>query len=94
MAVLKLTEFELNGRWYCSDTSNLGKGSAVWWHLPRMLKVPPVDFVRLLIEQFQPDYIKYSEEHDVLIYSWRSQAAMRKFKNWANAQARKANYLI
>lgn len=94
MAVLKLSEFELNGRWYCSDTSALGKGSAQWWYLPRMLNISPVAFVDMLIKDFHPDYIKYSQEHDVLIYSWRKQSDMRKFKNWANAQARKANFII
>ena len=47
------------------------------------------DYVKLLVNKFQVDYIHYNQEYDVLHYAWKSQDAMRKFKNWANAEYRK-----
>ena len=82
------------GNWYCNDTSDLMSPRALWWAPARMLNISPVDFVQLLIEKFKPDNIKYFEDKDVLIYSWKSQSQMRLFKNWLNAQARKCNFII
>jgi hypothetical protein len=59
-----------------------------------MLGISPAEYVQLLIDKFKPDYIRYNEEANVLVYSWRKQAAMRVFKNWLNAQARAHNFIL
>ena len=95
MQLLKYTEWSDGiGNWYVNDTSDLSSPRALWWAPARMLNISPVDYVQLLIERFHPDHIKYFEDNDVLIYSWRSLEAAREFKNWINAQARKVNFRI
>ena len=89
MAVLKLVEWELNGYWHAADTNALGKGSSEWWRVPRAINMTLSDYIIMLVTKYKPDRIKYSQEHDVLTYGWKSQAAMRKFKNDINALARK-----
>ena len=52
------------------------------------------EYVNLLITKFKPDNISYNQEKNVLIYSWKKQSDMRKFKNWLNAEARKKNFIV
>jgi len=93
--LLKYVEWQgVNGDWYCNDTSDLSSVRSLWWTPARMMNISPAEYVELLIKNFKPDNILYFQEANVLIYSWRSQAAMRKFKNWLNAQARKYNYIV
>ena len=92
--LLKYVEWGETGRWYCNDTSDLCSIRAKWWVPARMLGISPADYVKLLIEKFHPDRIKYSEEHDVLVFSWKRLDDMRKFKNWLNAEARKHKFII
>ena len=94
MHLLKYDEWKGVNSWYCNDTSDLQSIGALWWAPARMLNISPADFVKLLIDQFHPDYILYSQEKDVLVYSWRKQEDMRKFKNWLNAQARKYKFYV
>lgn len=83
-----------SGMWYCNDTSNLKSNAGKWWMPARMLNISPAEYVQLLIERFTPDKINYNQETDVLVYAWKSQSAMRKFKNWLNAEARKKNFIV
>jgi hypothetical protein len=85
---LKYDEWEQNGRWHCADVHNLTNDKSYWWYPARCMGMPLVDFVKMLINEFQVDYITFPSQK-ILIYSWKSQAKMRKFKNWINAQARK-----
>ena len=93
--LLRYVEWEdASGNWLCNDTSDLCSIRAKWWAPARMLNISPAEYVELLITKFQPDRIRYSIEHDVLIFSWKNITAIRKFKNWLNAEARKHNYII
>lgn len=92
--LLKYVEWEQNGNWYCNDTSDLCSVRAKWWAPARMLNISPAEFVQLLINDFHPDKIKYNQEANVLVYSWKNINACRAFKNWLNAQARKHNFII
>lgn len=94
--LFKMTEWESGAgdRWYCNDTSDLGNGSGLWYHPARMLNISPAEFVKMLVEKYQPDNISYNFETNVLVYSWSSQTAMRKFKNQINKIAREKNYQI
>ena len=88
---IKLTEWqEADKSWHAADISAVGQGSSCWWLVPRALKMPLEDYVQLLVTKYKPDKIKYFPDADVLTYSWKSQAAMRKFKNEINAMLRKA----
>ena len=93
--LLKYTEWQgATGSWYCNDTSDLTSIRSLWWAPARMMNMTPAEYVEWLIVNFKPDRIVYSEEHDVLVYSWKKQADMRLFKNKLNALARKYNYVI
>lgn len=91
--LLKYSEWQdACGYWNCNDVSTLVGASSRWWTPARMLGIAPSEFVELLVTKFKPDNISYSYEYDVLCYSWKSQAEMRKFKNWINAEARRHQF--
>ena len=94
--LFKMSEWEsgAGGIWYCGDTEDLGHNSGAWWIPARMLGIDLVTYVEMLITTFEVDKISYDKKTNVLIYSWYSQAKMRKFKNWINAKARQANFII
>lgn len=93
--LLKYVEWQDgSGYWLCNDTSDPCSPRFLWWAPARMLGISPADYVKLLIEKFHPDRIKYNQEANVLIYSWKNINHMRLFKNWLNAEARKHNYII
>lgn len=93
--LLKYSEWQGgSGVWYCNDVEDLANGSGRWWIPARMLGLSLDKYVEMLIKDFKVDSISYSQEEDVLIYWWNKQADMRRFKNWLNAAARKAQFYI
>ena len=93
--LLKYVEWQgANGDWYCNDTSDLSSIRSLWWAPARMMNISPAEYVEWLVKEFKPDRVLYDQERNVLIYSWRSQAKMRLFKNKLNALARKYNYVV
>ena len=94
--ILRLEEFECAGRWYVAATADIGKIGNKWYTIPFALKMSAYDYVKLLAEKYQPDSLSLREgsEGSVLVYSWKSQAKMRLWKNWINAQLRKAQFYV
>lgn len=94
--ILKLEEFEICGDWYCSHTAEICTPWEKWYIVPYALKITPYEYVKLLKEQYKPDYINLVEGPygSVLNYYWKSQAAMRKWKNYINAQLRKHQFYV
>lgn len=82
------------GRWHCNDVEDLGNGSGYWWIPCRILGMAPTDFILMLKETFNASDFSYSVESNVLLYSWEKQSDMRRYKNWINEMARKANAVI
>ena len=82
------------GNYAVNDCTDLKSIRGLWWVPARMLNISPADFVKLLVERFKVDKIKYFQEEDVLIYSWSSLQRARDFKNWLNAEARKRNFML
>lgn len=80
--------------WTCNDTSDLCSQRGLWWIPARMLHISPVEYVEMLITRFKPDRIKYFPDTNVLVYSWRNQSDMRRFKNFINAEARRRGYKL
>ena len=90
--LLKYEEWQSgSGKWYCNDTSDLTSARALWYTPARMLNISLEEFVKMLINDFQVDYIEFNK---ILIYSWDSQAKMRVFKNWINKKAREGKWII
>ena len=94
--ILRYEEWQCGASWYCSATKEVGKIGNQWYTPARAMKMPLTDYVELIITKFKPDRISFSDgpNGSVLLYSWRSQAAMRKFKNWLNAQLRKVQCYV
>jgi hypothetical protein len=93
--LLKFEEWQDGcGNWCCNDVSDLGHDSGAWWHPCRLLKITPAEFVKLLVEVYHCSDIHFTTSRNVLMYSWKDQSQMRKFKNWLNAQARKTQYFV
>ena len=82
------------GNYHTNDCTDLASMRGLWWIPARMLGITPAEYVQLLIERFKADRIKYYQDADVLVYSWRSLQKARDFKNWLNAEARKRNFKI
>ena len=81
-----------SGYWYCGDIEDLGHDSGRWWIPARMLSISPSDYVRLLVEKFNVSVINFNYPRNFLYFAWKNEADCRKYKNWINAAARKANY--
>lgn len=95
MGIWKASEWETVGMgWHANCVDNLAGGSALWYHPARILNITPAAFVELLVKEYKPDNLFYSEEKNLLVFTWKDQAQMRHYKNFINAQARKANYQI
>lgn len=92
--ILKLVEWQDTcvGTWHCNDTSQ-GFKSAAWWIVPRMLGMELDAFVKMLIEDYRAE-VSYYPQNDVLLYQWRNQADMRKYKNRMNAIAREKQFYV
>ena len=83
-----------SGSWYCNCLDNLAGGYGAWFMPARILDITPAEFLTLLITEFKPDNISISEVGCFVTYSWKSQSAMRKWKNWINKQARERKFEI
>lgn len=93
--LLRYEEWQGAGRaWYCNDTSDLKNGSALWWLPARMLKKTPAEYVKMVIEDFHPDYIYCNSDGSFVSWCWENQNDMRRFKNYINAVARRENFII
>ena len=91
--VYKAEEWESNGKWLCGDVSALAAHSNNWWYPARILGISPVDFVKLLINEFNVKDIHYIKPGGVLYFAFSSLADCRKYKNFINKKAREVNFI-
>ena len=92
--VYKVSQWQSSsGRWYCNDVADLAGLSAQWWMPARLLGVSLCDYILLLKDKFNVNYLTYNEEKDVLIFSWDKETDCHKYVLWINSMARKANFL-
>lgn len=92
--IYHLEEWECNGKWYVGDVSALAANSNLWWYAPRLLSISPVDYVALLIKEYNVKYIKYNARSNVLIFAFDSLKDCRIYKNYINKLARQNNFII
>lgn len=91
----KVTEWQgMSGIWYCNCLDSLTTKASHWYAPARVLGISPADFIKLIIETYGADQVKYYPENGFFSYGWTSQAKMRVFKNFLNAEARKKNFQI
>ena len=87
--ILKLTEWQSpTGQWHTWDVY------AKWWYIPRMLNIPPCDFILLLKNKFKAINIRYHKENNYLAWDWENYSDCHKFTLWVNNEARKRSFFI
>ena len=91
--IFKLEEWNSNGKWKCGDVSALAANSNLWWYIPSLLNITPVEYVNLLINKYHAIDLHYKIEYDVLMFSFSTLADCRKFKNEINKIARSKNFV-
>lgn len=91
-----LDEWQSTGTkiWYCEHTSSYPQGVQKWVIPARVLNMSVDDFLRMLIKDFKPDVITVKKDGSFVSWGWKSLTAMRKYKNWMNAQSRAVNFQI
>ena len=93
--LLKLSTWQAgSGRWYVSDIEDLGHNSGAWWYIPRMLGITIEEYFYLLKDKYKVDYIQYSAEKNVLIFSWREYTPAKKFMTYINKKARENKFFV
>lgn len=93
----KCVEWEgVTGVWYVNDVQDLKGVSSRWWTPVSMLGITPSEYVLLLINKFNVavEDIHYYRENNVLLFSFKTQAAARLYKNWINKEARNRKYYV
>lgn len=95
MALYRCEEWQGgSGCWYCEHTSTFPQNVQMWVVPSRILGISPADFIQLLVDKFKPDNFYHNEDYSFVGWSWKSQAQMRAYKNWINAEARKKNFQV
>ena len=92
--IFHMTEWESNGKWMCGDVSALAANSNLWWYIPNLLQISPVEYVNLLINTFHAIDLHYSVDKNVLFFKFASLTECRKFKNYINKLAKEKNFTI
>lgn len=83
-----------SGIWYCEHTSSFPRNVQKWVVPARILGLAPADFLKLLIEKFEPDQIFHNEDCSFVGWGWKSQSQMREYKRFINKKARECNFQI
>lgn len=93
--IYKLSEWQsATGNWHCACIDNLKENSGAWYMNARAMKISPADFLEVLLNKYKPDNFYFDPDTCFCSYSWKSQTAMRKFKNEINAIARTNKFEI
>lgn len=94
MALYKCEEWTNGVSWYCEHTGSHNWETQLWVVPSRILGMTADEFLRYLIKEFKPDNVYGRKDGSFVGWSWKSQAAMRKYKNFINAKAREVNYQV
>lgn len=92
---LKYTEWQdAIGEWHCGNVSDLAKGTNQWWLPPRYLDMSILDYVKLLVEEYNAKVDLLTKHNIVLYVSWKNKADERRFKNWLNKKIKERKITI
>ena len=83
------------GDWYCNDVEDLPGRSPYWWVPCRILKITPVEYVKMLVEEFHVSRLSYSKEKNVLCFSWNKDngADAARYCTFINKKAKEAKFI-
>lgn len=85
------------GHWHTGFVDTFAGDAAAWYQPARILNISPASFVSLVINEYKPDEITVlgrDSDSPGFIFSWNSQTAMRRYKNFINRKAREVNFQI
>lgn len=88
----KMTHWELSGKYYCNDVQNIGGKSCKWFTPMRILGLSVEDYVKLLIDTFHAEGLKYSKEKDCLIFHFNTEKEAKSFCAYVNSKAKLISY--
>lgn len=94
--ILQFDELKDASGWSIYSPKDIGKLGNQWWAPARALNLAPADYIEMIIRDFKPDFIKFfdSSPNGLLLFSWKSQVNMRKFKNWLNKRLREVKFYV
>ena len=87
----------LTGHWHTGFIDSFAGDRAAWYHPARILGISPASFLSLVIKDYKPDEVIVlgrDGDNPGFIFSWESQSAMRRYKNFINRKAREINYQV
>lgn len=96
----KMSEWEVNERWYVGNTDDLVKGSNRWWLPARMLNMPIEEYILMLVNKYHAGHLKFYDygEKDkrgsLLIYSFDKYKDAHRFLLDMNREARNKKFKI
>lgn len=83
-----------SGRWHVADTHDLANNSAVWWIPPKIFDLSYEDYIYMLIDKYNIDYLSYSLQSNVLLFSWKNHTDAHRYLLDINRIARNKNFQI
>lgn len=95
--ILKFDEYQGSSKdWHCIASAEIGKIGNQWYTPARALGMKLDEYVEMLIRDFHPDHIQFynNSENGLLLFSWKSQTDMRKYKNWINKKMRDRKFYV
>ena len=94
--ILQFDELHNECGWTCISIKDVGKIGNQWYTPARALNMEPVEYIQWLINEFHPDYIKFSSvpQNGLLIFYWNKQDDMRVFKNTLNKRLRQVKFYV
>lgn len=78
---------DLGGYWFSNDVSEICSGAGRWEAAALVLNLSLVDYVKLLIEEFNA-IVKYNPKSGFLYCKWKTKKDVTKWKNYINKIAR------
>ena len=94
----KASEWEVAGKWYIADTSDLGNDSAAWWIPARIIGISLTDYILLLQNEYHAIIDKYcpnaNNNKSLLIFHWDSYTDAHRYLLYINRIARNKNWTI
>lgn len=87
-----MTCWEFAGHYYCNDVQNIGGKSCKWYIPMRILNLSVEDYIKLLINTFHVEGLKYNKETDCLIFHFNAEKDAKSFCAYVNKKAKNSKY--
>ena len=93
--IFRLSEWQSpTGYWHCGCTDDLAHDSGAWYLPARILNLAPAQYIKLVLEEYKPDDYFLDADKCLFFFSWKSQIAEARFRNYINKKAREVGFTI